>query len=139
MRSAKTSQKAEQQKGTRLISTRGKIINQQGKCTDDWLVCVISDLYLVCDLRFSSFFKQILKILTMILQHPPRPNIIIFAVSQVARLPPPHPCSPQTHSHWLASLKAIIRYLKGTADQGLTHVTPTGDLQLDLYMTPDFV
>ena len=75
MRSAKkTSQKAEQQKeGTRLISTRGRIINQQGKCTDDWLVCV-EHMYLVCcDLRFSSFFKQILKILTMILQHPPRP------------------------------------------------------------------
>lgn len=93
---SKTSQKAEQQKGTRLISTRGRIINQQGKCTDE-VGCVISDLYLVCDLRFSSFFKQILKILTttrMILQHPPRPNI--FAVSQVARLPPPSMLPPNT-------------------------------------------
>ena len=57
------------------------------------------DIYLITvpsiDTNYVSFTNT-----SMSLQHPPRPNII-FAV--VARLPPPHPCSPQTHSHWLAS------------------------------------
>ena len=58
----------------------------------------------------------------MSLQHPPRPNII-FAVGQVARLPPPIHAPPKhTRTGW--PLKAIIRYLKGTADQGLMSRQP---------------
>ena len=53
---------------------------------------------------------------------PPRPNII-FAVGQVARLPPPIHAPPKhTRTGW--PLKAIIRYLKGTADQGLMSRQP---------------
>ena len=96
-----------------------------------WGVGVVDIYYLITvpsiDTNYVSFTNT-----SMSLQHPPRPNII-FAVGQVARLPPPIHAPPKhTRTGW--PLKAIIRYLKGTADQGLTHVTPTGDLQLDLYI-----
>ena len=90
-----------------------------------WGVGVVDIYYLITvpsiDTNYVSFTNT-----SMSLQHPPRPNII-FAVGQVARLPP-----PQTHSHWLASQSHYP--LPQRDSRPRSHVTPTGDLQLDLYI-----
>jgi len=59
-----------------------------------------------------------------------RPDIA-FAVHQCARFT--H-CPKQSHG---IAVKRILRYLKGTADQGM-HLCPTQDLQVDCYVDADF-
>lgn len=59
-----------------------------------------------------------------------RPDIA-YAVSQVARFN-----SAPKQSHAIA-VKTIVRYLKGTRDQG-TVIRPTGRLTLDLFVDADF-
>jgi len=59
-----------------------------------------------------------------------RPDIA-FAVSQVCRF-----SSDPKQSHATA-VKTIVRYLKGTANQGMI-LRPTGRLDLDLYVDADF-